>query len=106
MSWRTVSDEHSPHSYGGEEARLLAYQRVFNGSPSKDDQQIVLADLMARSGFNQITDPTVSANEMFFREGKRAMFAEIFSPLTMGVKDLEDLSIASRREAALRTVGS
>jgi len=78
-----------------------AYRSVFQGNPDRQQQQAVLADLAARCHWNQITVPTskASSEELWFREGKRAAFSEIFSHLSLSPEDLQALENAARHEA-------
>ena len=77
-----------------------AYQSVFLGSPSSEQQQMVLTDLMAKSGWNRISS-RVSSEELWRREGMRSLFGEIFSHISLSPGDLFDLENAARKEAAL-----
>lgn len=78
----------------------LAYQRVFKTNPSRDDQQMVLAHLAAVCGWNTITPPSVASKELWFAEGKRAAFAEIFSHLSLTPDDIAAMENAVRHEVA------
>ena len=100
--WATISDLFPPGSDQFEkEARIAsAYIAVFQGSPTQQDQQIVLADLMASSGFAQVQGGGTQSDELNYREGKRALFAKVYAYLTLSSSDISALHNAARREAA------
>lgn len=78
-----------------------AYRRVFSGNASRADQQTVLADLAAKCNWNQITAPGVASEQLWFNEGKRAAFAEIFAHLSLSQDDLTAFESAVRHEVAV-----
>lgn len=84
-----------------EYALALAYREVFSGKPSSDDQQIVLADLMAKSGFNAVTPSSASNEELRMQEGKRELFANVFAYLNLSPEDMQALGNAARRELVM-----
>lgn len=90
-------------NYSAQRELVLAYRAVFQGTPSKQQQEAVLSDLAARCHWNQVKVPDSSASdrELWFREGKRAAFAEVFSHLSLSPGDIEALDNAARHEAAL-----
>lgn len=101
--WRSILSQvgfEKYHSWSAKQRLTLAYRAVFQGSPSKEQQEIVLADLMAKSGWNQVSSG-VSSEELWRREGKRSLFGEVFSHLSLAPDDLFDLENAARKEAAL-----
>ncbi len=76
-----------------------AYRSVFRDGSAESQQ--VLADLAARCGWNQITDPrTASDKEIWFAEGKRAAFGELFAHLSLSPADIAAFDNAVRHEAA------
>jgi hypothetical protein len=75
-----------------------AYRRVFNGNPSRADQQLVLADIAAKAGWNTITPPSVASDELRFNEGKRAVFANIFAHISLAPADVQAFENAVRHE--------
>lgn len=82
------------------EQRLTqAYNSVFRGSPSSEDQSIVLADLAFHSGFSMVSPPSVSDAELRVNEGKRTMFARIRARINLTPQDHDALDNAARREA-------
>lgn len=78
-----------------------AYQAVFRGKPSEDDQHLVLADLSAKSGFYRVSREDVSSDALRQREGMRALYAHIFAYLSLNPDDVMALENAARREAAV-----
>lgn len=87
----------------GQFAVSSAYQRVFLGNPSRADQERVLAHFAAACGWNQITAPGVASEQLWFQEGKRAAFGELFAHLSLSQEDLKALENAARHEVALNT---
>lgn len=105
LNWRSLSNyfpHKMYHSYQAQMRLTEAYKRLFQGSPSREDQEIVLADLKAKTGFVQVTPPSASNEELRYNEGRRSAFGEIFSHLSLNPSDLEALENAARREAALQ----
>jgi len=61
---------------------------------------MVLADLQARCGWNQVLDPKFASDrDIWFSEGKRSAYSEIFSHLSLSSEDLMALDNAARWEA-------
>lgn len=77
-----------------------AYRRVFLGKPSTEDQQMVLSHFAARCGWNTITPPSVASKELWFAEGKRAAFAELFGHIALSHDDMALFENAVKREVA------
>jgi hypothetical protein len=79
-----------------------AYQRVFTGNPSEEDQNLVLIDLANVSGFYRVTSPAVGASrdDILFNEGQRAVYARIFRFLRMSDAEMISLETAARLTAA------
>ena len=94
----TLRFRHNTHSANAQLA--AAYRDVLTGRPTQQQQQIVLADLMARSGFNKVTPPSASDRDLWFAEGRRSLFGEIFSHLSLSDRDMDALNNAARIEAA------
>jgi hypothetical protein len=84
------------------EAQLAtAYQRVFTGSPSQTDQEIVLVDLANFSGFYRVTPPESGDRDtIIFNEGMRCLFGRIFQYLRMSPQEVQSLETAARQTAA------
>jgi hypothetical protein len=77
-----------------------AYQAVFQGSPMREDQELVLADLANACSWRRVCGPTVSNEELRFTEGARAAFSRVFAFLSLSPSDVKALEEAARREAA------
>lgn len=79
-----------------------AYRAVFDGRSTEAQREIVLADLAAQSGFYRVTvpSPALADRDLWFAEGRRSMFAEIFAHLSLADDDVKALENAARREAA------
>jgi RNA-binding protein YlmH len=77
-----------------------AYQNVFKGSPDQEQQELVLADLAAQSGFYKVSHSSLSSDALRQQEGKRELFGHIFAMLAMSAEDKHALEIAARHEAA------
>lgn len=76
---------------------VQAYREVFG--KSREDVEIVLADLAAFSGFYRVTPP--EAGDLAYNEGKRAVYARIFSLLRMTDEEIRGLEEAARHEAVV-----
>lgn len=100
--WRTISDDYPGplrNSYAANAALSRAYQAVFLGKPSTEQQQQVLADLKAQTGFSMVTMPEGTTDrELWFREGMRAVYGVIHSHINLSPTDMEALDNAARRE--------
>ena len=84
------------------EARIaLAYQRVFTGTPSAEDQGIVLVDLANFTGFYRVTPPEGGERDtIVFNEGMRTAYGRIFQYLRMSDVEIISLEVAARQTAA------
>lgn len=100
--WHSFAKKFGIRSRGLEQQLAVteAYRRVFLTNPSRADQQMVLAHLAARCGWNTITPPSVASKELWFAEGKRAAFAEIFSHLALSDDDVTAMNNAVKQEVA------
>lgn len=78
-----------------------AYQAVFLGQPTKDDQEIVLMDLANYTGFYRVTGPGGTPDQMPFDNGKRAAFGRVFRFLRMSNDEFASLEAAARETAVL-----
>lgn len=86
----------------GYEAQLRvtqAYRAVFTGSPSPEDQQIVLADLLHQSGFSRVTRSDVSDTALRQREGMRELYSHIYRHINLSPADVLSLENAARLES-------
>jgi hypothetical protein len=84
------------------EARLaVAYQRVFTGTPSGEDQGLVLVDLANFTGFYRVTPPESGDRDaVVFNEGMRAAYGRIFQYLRMSDIEVMSLEVAARQTSA------
>ena len=84
------------------EARIaIAYQRVFTGSATGEDQGIVLVDLANFTGFYRVTPPEAGDRDaIVFNEGMRAAYGRIFQYLRMSDVEVRSLETAARQTAA------
>jgi len=101
MVWRSISKiiPWKNAVYQKEERLGQAYRAVFSGSPSREDQEIVLADLAYHSGFAMVTPPDVSDAVLRHREGQRHLFSRIKQYLNLSPESVRELEIAAREEA-------
>lgn len=77
----------------------MAYQRVFRGMPSSEDQEIVLADLANASSWRKVCPSSVSNDELRYVEGARSLFSRVFAFLSLNDADVRALEEAARHEA-------
>lgn len=56
---------------------------------------------MMRSGFVQVSPEEVSDGILRYREGKRALAAEVFACIALTPTDMDALATAARFEAAI-----
>lgn len=78
-----------------------AYQQVFAGKPSQQDQELVLADLANVSGFYRTSPHGFSSEQLWQMDGARRVYGRIFDHLRLDEADLHALETAARREAAV-----
>jgi len=97
--WERLSRRFKRGTPSGELVLGTAYRDVFSGNSSQSQRQIVLADLAANCGWNQVTLPENTEQRIWFNEGKRAAFALIFTHLSLGPADVEAFENAVRHEA-------
>jgi hypothetical protein len=102
--WRSLSQivPRKANSENYERAVRLtqAYKNVFTGNPSRDDQQVVLADLHALSGFQKVSPHGTTTEALWRIEGARTLYATIFAHLSLSDADVFALENAARHEAA------
>ncbi len=99
--WRSLVTQFSFPKSRSQKAQVeltKAYREVFTGRPDKAQQELVLADLMAKSGWNRVSPPTMSSEQLWHREGKRTFFAVIFGHLSLADEDVRALENAARLE--------
>ncbi len=99
--WERLSRKFPRRTHSAEAQLTLtrAYRSVFYGIPDRSQQQMVLADLQARCFWSQYTAPSgASSEELWYREGKRAAYGEIFAHLSLSPDDITALDNAARHE--------
>lgn len=105
IKWASIGSVFGRHARTGSTANLRlsqAYQAVFRGKPTEADQQLVLVDMLAKSGFQTVTPSNATDAELRQQEGKRQLYAEtVFSHLSLAPWDIQALENAARFEAAL-----
>lgn len=67
----------TPHGPAATARLFEAWQSLSKGSGSREDFEIVLADLAAASGYFDITPSGVSGDTLRHNEGRREVFARI-----------------------------
>jgi len=84
------------------EARIaIAYQRVFTGSATSEDQGLVLVDLANFTGFYRVTPPEGGDRDtIVFNEGMRAAYGRIFQYLRICDVEILQLETAARQTSA------
>lgn len=104
MTWRSLSTIFPWNKSRTAQAQLRlvsAYRAVFYGSPTKEDQELVLVDLAHKSGFYRVSPPSMSMSELRQIEGMRALYAHIYSKLNLNEADVQALQNAAQREAVV-----
>src|SRR5262245_26409068 len=99
---RRLFQEHQASPAEAELRLAAAYQRTFMGSPTNEDQELVLVDLADFSGFYRVTAPQSGSDQVFFNEGLRALYGRIFRYLRMSDAERQALETAARETAAAR----
>ena len=77
-----------------------SYEHLFEGNGTPDEAEIVLSDLARHSGYYNTAEPTVTPNELLYREGKRALFGRILQFLNLPDEARDQLNAAVMRENA------
>lgn len=101
--WRSLTNLFPDRkaAYQREYRLTEAYTNVFRGSPSREDQDLVLTDLAFHAGWSMVTPPERPASVLRHNEGKRSLFAHIWARLSLSDEDKMAIENAARREAAL-----
>ncbi len=76
-----------------------AYRNLFDGRATKQEAQMVLADLANHSGFYQVLPPGAGVSELAEANGKRATFGRLFRFLRLSEEEVRGLEEAARQEA-------
>jgi hypothetical protein len=105
-SWRSLYTLFPRGKRRGMQAELRlrqAYQAVFFGNPSREDQCIVVADLLSKSGFQRATlAKGATDQELWQAEGKRLLYAEtVFAYVNLPEAEQLALEQAARMESAV-----
>ena len=103
IRWSSIASMFRPGSRRGPEAEQRcqqAYHAVFRGSPTRQDQEIVMADLASYTGFFKFYPKDVSGGALRYTEGRRSVYGRIHGHLTMTDEQHTALQQAARAEAA------
>lgn len=76
-----------------------SYRNVFAGNGSRQDAEMMLADLAEHSGFYQVLPSGSSLEELAEANGKRAVYGRIFRFLRLTDAEIRQLEEAARQEA-------
>jgi hypothetical protein len=101
--WRSLTSIFSRAESRTTKAQLRlisAYKEVFQGNPSGEDQEMVLADLANAASWRKVCPPTVSNDELRYIEGARSLFSRVFAFISLNDGDVRALEEAARYEAA------
>ena len=103
MRWPSITQLFpNPRQWYAREQRLnRAYHAVFHGSPTQEDQALVLTNLAYLTGFSMVSPPATTDAELRHNEGKRTVFALIRARLNLTPQDYDAIDNAARHEAAL-----
>jgi hypothetical protein len=104
IQWRNIASlfgRTRAQSLEADIRRTQAYQSVFRGSPTREDQEIVLSDLRSFTGFDKVSPASVSGEMLRQAEGKREAFARIWQHLSLSPADVLALENAARQDSAL-----
>lgn len=105
-SWTSVSRLFPNWKDGAQinrELRLTeAYRAVFlkGHSPTDQDKEIVLADMLANSGFSKVSPSSITSRTLWQIEGMRAMYSTVWKHLTLSDSDVRELENAARFESS------
>ena len=84
------------------EARLSsAWQAIASGKGSKEDADLVLADLAETSEFYYVADPEATPTQLMRREGRREVMARILFLLDLPASYMTELRQAALDELQL-----
>ncbi len=98
---RTASSPYKPglkRGFNATKDTVQAYRAVFGGHGSKEETELVLADLANFSGFYQVTTPADGPEAVRYSEGQRSVFARILRFMRMSSAELAALEAAARAE--------
>jgi len=100
MAWTTVADlmPSGATEEWADQRLASAWSSILHGKGSREDGELVVADLATRSGYFTVAPANITANELFMREGARTIFARIFFLLDVSMQQAGDLSVATLRQ--------
>lgn len=75
-----------------------AWNAIINGQGSKDDAELILADLGEFSGYFAVTPPGTDGTTLSHNEGRRAVYARIMYLLDIPTSYMTELRRASLDE--------
>ncbi len=78
-----------------------AYMAVFSGKATREDAEVVLADLANYSGFYRTSPADTPSDVLRYQEGMRAVYGYVYSHLNLSPSDISALENAARQEAAV-----
>ena len=97
MIWRRLSGLFTCRNGRSAEYRLFsAYNRFRSGETTREDAELIIADLANFTGFYRVHPPD---DALAFQEGKRAAFGRLFYFLNLSEAEARALSEAARAEA-------
>lgn len=102
IGWHSIANKFpaGKRRQSAAELRLVsAYQQVFQGNPTREDQEIVLADLARYTGFLMFHAKEATDADLRYGEGMRSVFGHIHGHLSLTPEQREGLFRAARAEA-------
>ena len=97
--WTAISDLHPQDPDKADQRLAEAWAAILRGKGTREDGEMVLTDLATKTGYFTVAPSSVSANELFMREGARTIFARIFFLLDVSMQKVGEMSDASLRQA-------
>lgn len=97
-SSRTVLKKGTRRTSAHEERLSQAWQAIINGHGSKEDAELVLADLGEYSGYFAVTEPGTDGLVLSHNEGRRSVYARIVYLLDAPTSYITELRRASLDE--------
>ena len=103
--YHSLTDVLPPEALGDPdllEARVAqAYILLFEGRGSREDADIVLADLAIQSGYFDTVDPEASDRALRQREGKRELMQRVMEAVNRPFDELRQLHAAVQKTPVL-----
>lgn len=97
-SSRTLLRRGQRRSVKHEERLTTAWQAIMHGKGSKDDAELVMADLGEFSGYFAVSEPGTDGTTLSHNEGRRAVYARIMYLLDLPASYMSELRRASLDE--------